>query len=56
MTAKKTTENQEFQYLPMKSIILEKQIRSTVDKTTESFKALVLWHLLKTKVYWNLSL
>ncbi|MCX5806239.1 MAG: ParB/RepB/Spo0J family partition protein [Proteobacteria bacterium] len=41
MAANKTMENQEFQYLPLKSIILEKQIRSSIDKTTESFKALV---------------
>jgi hypothetical protein len=39
--AKRTTDTQEFRYLPMKSIILEKQIRSTVDKKIESFKALV---------------
>ncbi|MCX5805483.1 MAG: ParB/RepB/Spo0J family partition protein [Proteobacteria bacterium] len=41
MATKKTVENPEFLYLPMGSIIVEEQIRSAVDTTSESFKALM---------------
>jgi len=41
MATKKTAESQEFQYLPLGSIIVEEQIRSTVNTESESFNALV---------------
>jgi len=41
MAIKKTAESQEFLYLPLGSIIVEEQIRSSIDTTTESFNALV---------------
>jgi hypothetical protein len=41
MATKKTTEAQEFLYMPMGSIIVEEQIRSKIDTTSESFKALM---------------
>ena len=41
MATKKTTESPEFLYLPMGSIIVEEQIRSKIDMTSESFKALM---------------
>ncbi|MCX5806980.1 MAG: ParB/RepB/Spo0J family partition protein, partial [Proteobacteria bacterium] len=41
MATKKTVENPEFLYLPLGSIIVEEQIRSAVDTTSESFKALM---------------
>ncbi|MCX5805582.1 MAG: ParB/RepB/Spo0J family partition protein [Proteobacteria bacterium] len=42
MATKKTVESPEFLYLPLGSIIVEEQIRSAVDTTSESFKALML--------------
>jgi len=41
MATKKTAESPEFLYLPMGSIIVEEQIRSKIDMTSESFKALM---------------
>jgi ParB family transcriptional regulator, chromosome partitioning protein len=41
MATKKTVESPEFLYLPLGSIIVEEQIRSSIDTTTESFKALM---------------
>jgi hypothetical protein len=41
MVTKKTMENPEFLYLPLGGIIVEGQIRSAIDTTSESFKALV---------------
>ena len=41
MATKTKTESQEFLYLPLGSIIVEEQIRSSIDTTSESFKALV---------------
>jgi hypothetical protein len=41
MATKKTVESPEFLYLPLGSIIVEEQIRSAVDTTSESFKALI---------------
>jgi ParB family transcriptional regulator, chromosome partitioning protein len=41
MATKKTVENPEFLYLSLGSIIVEEQIRSAVDTTSESFKALM---------------
>jgi len=41
MATKKTTEIQEFLYLPMGSIIVEEQVRTGIDTTSESFKALM---------------
>jgi len=41
MTAQKKTESPEFLYLPLGSIIVEEQIRSSIDKTSESFKSLM---------------
>jgi ParB family transcriptional regulator, chromosome partitioning protein len=41
MATKKTVESPEFLYLPLGSIIVEEQIRSAVDTTSESFKALM---------------
>jgi ParB family chromosome partitioning protein len=41
MATKKTGESPEFLYLPMGSIIVEEQIRSKIDMTSESFKALM---------------
>jgi ParB/RepB/Spo0J family partition protein len=41
MTAQKKTESQEFLYLSLGSILVEEQVRSIVDKTSESFKALM---------------
>ncbi len=41
MATKKTAESQEFLYLPLGSIIVEEQIRSTVNTESESFNALV---------------
>ncbi len=41
MTTKKTAESPEFLYLPMGNIIVEEQIRSAIDRTSESFKALM---------------
>ncbi|MCX5806787.1 MAG: hypothetical protein NT010_12120 [Proteobacteria bacterium] len=38
MATKKTVESPEFLYLPLGSIIVEEQIRSAVDTTSESFK------------------
>ncbi|MCX5805824.1 MAG: ParB/RepB/Spo0J family partition protein [Proteobacteria bacterium] len=41
MATKKAVESPEFLYLPLGSIIVEEQIRSAVDTTSESFKALM---------------
>jgi ParB family chromosome partitioning protein len=41
MATKKTGENPEFLYLPLGNIIVEEQIRSSIDTTSESFKALM---------------
>jgi ParB/RepB/Spo0J family partition protein len=41
MTTKTKTESQEFLYLSLGSIIAEEQIRSKIDMTSESFKALM---------------
>ena len=41
MATKKTVENQEFMYLPLESIIVEEQIRSSINTESESFKALM---------------
>ncbi len=41
MATKKTGESPEFLYLPMGSIMVEEQIRSKIDMTSESFKALM---------------
>ncbi len=41
MATKKTAESPEFMYLPIGSIIVEEQIRSKIDMTSESFKALM---------------
>jgi len=41
MATKKTAESPEFLYLPLGSIIVEEQIRSKIDTTSESFKALM---------------
>jgi ParB family transcriptional regulator, chromosome partitioning protein len=40
MATKKTTESQEFMYLPLGNIIVEEQIRSAINTESESFKAL----------------
>ena len=40
MATKKTVENQEFLYLPLGDIIIEEQIRSSIDTESDSFKAL----------------
>ncbi len=42
MATKKTSESQEFMYLPLESIIVEEQVRSGINTESESFKALVL--------------
>jgi hypothetical protein len=41
MATKKTAETTEFLYLPTGSIVVEEQIRSKIDMTSESFKALM---------------
>ena len=41
MATKKTVENPEFLYLSLGDIIIEEQIRSSIDTETESFKALM---------------
>jgi len=41
MATKTKTETPEFLYLPLGSIIVEEQIRSSIDTTSESFKALM---------------
>ncbi|MCX5811438.1 MAG: ParB/RepB/Spo0J family partition protein [Proteobacteria bacterium] len=42
MATKKTVESPEFLYLPLGSIIVEEQVRTGIDTTSESFKALML--------------
>jgi hypothetical protein len=41
MATKKTGESSEFLYLPLESIIVEEQIRSSIDTESEPFKALM---------------
>jgi hypothetical protein len=41
MATKKTAVNQEFQYLSLEDIVIEEQIRSSIDTESESFKALM---------------
>ena len=41
MATKKTVENPEFLYLSLEDIIIEEQIRSSIDTESESFKALM---------------
>ena len=41
MATKKSVENQEFLYLSLGDIIIEEQIRSSIDTESESFKALM---------------
>ena len=41
MATKKTVEGPEFLYLPLEDIIVEEQIRSSIDTESESFKALM---------------
>ena len=41
MATKKTVENPEFLYLSLGDIIIEEQIRSSIDTESESFKALM---------------
>ena len=53
MATKKTVENPEFLYLSLGDIIIEEQIRSSIDTETESSKP--SWSPLKTGVSWSLS-
>ncbi|MCX5816379.1 MAG: ParB/RepB/Spo0J family partition protein [Proteobacteria bacterium] len=41
MTEQEKTESPEFMYLPLESILVEEQIRSSIDTESESFKALM---------------
>jgi hypothetical protein len=41
MATKKTVENQELLYLSLGDIIIEEQIRSSIDTECDSFKALM---------------